>query len=72
MTEEVRKITAKARRNLVGTAAVEIDPRRHRDRTLPPLVSLDGTTYDGSVRTRLAALRRRLASPGPGTAAGAS
>ena len=32
------------------------------------LVRVDGTTYDGSVRTRLAALRRRLASPGPGTA----
>jgi len=32
------------------------------------LVRVDGTTYDGSVRTRLAALRRRQASPGPGTA----
>jgi F-type H+-transporting ATPase subunit delta len=36
------------------------------------LVRVDGTTYDGSVRTRLAALRRRLASPSAGTPAGAS
>jgi F-type H+-transporting ATPase subunit delta len=36
------------------------------------LVKVGGTTYDGSVRTRLAALRRRLASPSPGTPAGAS
>jgi F-type H+-transporting ATPase subunit delta len=35
------------------------------------LVHVGGTTYDGSVRTRLAALRRRLASPGPGAPAGA-
>jgi F-type H+-transporting ATPase subunit delta len=33
------------------------------------LVRVGGTTYDGSVRTRLAALRRRLASPGPGGSA---
>jgi len=36
------------------------------------LVRVHGTTYDGSIRTRLAALRRRLASPSPGTPAGAS
>jgi F-type H+-transporting ATPase subunit delta len=36
------------------------------------LVRVGGTTYDGSVRTRLAALRRRLASPSPGGSAGAS
>jgi F-type H+-transporting ATPase subunit delta len=36
------------------------------------LVSVGGTTYDGSVRTRLAALRRRLASPSAGTSGGAS
>jgi F-type H+-transporting ATPase subunit delta len=32
------------------------------------LVSVGGTTYDGSVRARLAALGRRLAEPGPGPA----
>jgi len=36
------------------------------------LVRVGGTTYDGSVRTRLAALRRRLASPSPGAPAGGS
>jgi len=36
------------------------------------LVRAEGTTYDGSVHTRLAALRRRLASPSPGAPAGAS
>ena len=36
------------------------------------LVRVGGTTYDGSVRTRLAGLRRRLASASPGTSAGAS
>jgi F-type H+-transporting ATPase subunit delta len=36
------------------------------------VVRVGGTTYDGTVRTRLAALRRRLASPGPGASARAS
>ena len=36
------------------------------------LVRLGGTTYDGSVRTRLATLRWRLAGASPGTSAGAS
>jgi F-type H+-transporting ATPase subunit delta len=36
------------------------------------LVRVGGRTYDGSVRTQLAALRRRLASAGPGASSGAS
>jgi F-type H+-transporting ATPase subunit delta len=36
------------------------------------LVTVGGKTYDGSVRTRLAALRRRLAATGPGPSARAS
>jgi F-type H+-transporting ATPase subunit delta len=36
------------------------------------VVRTGGVTYDGSVRARLAALRRRLASPGPGGPGGAS
>jgi F-type H+-transporting ATPase subunit delta len=35
-------------------------------------VTVGGTTYDGTVRTRLAALRRRLAATGPGPSARAS
>jgi F-type H+-transporting ATPase subunit delta len=33
------------------------------------LVRVGGKTYDGTVRARLAALRRRLAAPGPGLSA---
>ena len=36
------------------------------------LVTVGGTTYDGSVRTRLRALRRRLAATSPGSSARAS
>jgi len=36
------------------------------------LVRVGGKTYDGSVRTHLAALRRRLAATGPGSSARAS
>jgi F-type H+-transporting ATPase subunit delta len=36
------------------------------------LVRVGGRTYDGTVRTRLAALRRRLAAAGPGSSARAS
>jgi F-type H+-transporting ATPase subunit delta len=36
------------------------------------LVQAGGMTYDGTVRTRLAALRRRLATASPGSPAGAS
>jgi F-type H+-transporting ATPase subunit delta len=36
------------------------------------LVRTGGRTYDGTVRTRLAALKRRLAAPGPGGSAGPS
>jgi F0F1-type ATP synthase delta subunit len=36
------------------------------------LVTVGGKTYDGTVRTRLAALRRRLAATGPGSSARAS
>jgi F-type H+-transporting ATPase subunit delta len=36
------------------------------------LVRVGGRTYDGSVRTQLAALRRRLASAGPGASSRAS
>jgi len=36
------------------------------------LVRMGGRTYDGTVRTRLAALRRRLAATGPGSSARAS
>jgi F-type H+-transporting ATPase subunit delta len=36
------------------------------------LVRTGGRTYDGTVRTRLAALRRRLAARGPGSSARAS
>jgi F-type H+-transporting ATPase subunit delta len=44
-----------------------------RTRTEPALlggilVRVGGRTYDGTVRTRLAALRRRLAATGPGSA----
>lgn len=35
-------------------------------------VTVGGKTYDGTVRTRLAALRRRLAATGPGSSARAS
>ena len=36
------------------------------------LVRVGGKTYDGTVRTRLAALRRRLAATSPGSSARAS
>jgi F-type H+-transporting ATPase subunit delta len=36
------------------------------------LVQAGGRTYDGTVRTHLAALRRRLAAIGPGSSARAS
>jgi F-type H+-transporting ATPase subunit delta len=36
------------------------------------LVQVGGRTYDGTVRTRLAALRRRLAATGPGASARAN
>jgi F-type H+-transporting ATPase subunit delta len=36
------------------------------------LVRMGGRTYDGTVRTQLAALRRRLAAAGPGSSAGPS
>ena len=36
------------------------------------LVRVGGRTYDGTVRTRLAALRRRLAATSPGSSARAS
>lgn len=36
------------------------------------LVRMGGRTYDGTVRTRLAALRRQLAARGPGSSARAS
>lgn len=36
------------------------------------LVQVGGKTYDGTVRTRLASLRRRLAATGPGPSARAS
>ena len=51
---------------------VELRCRDDRDLIGGVVVRVGGTTYDGSVRTRLAALRRRLASPGPGNPAGAS
>jgi len=43
---------------------VELRSRVDPDLVGGLLVRVGGTTYDGSVRTRLAALRRRLASPG--------
>ncbi len=51
---------------------VELRSRVDPDLVGGVLVRVGGTTYDGSVRTRLAALRRRLASASPGTSAGAS
>jgi F-type H+-transporting ATPase subunit delta len=59
---------------LAGALGRRVELRCREDPALVGglLVRVDGTTYDGSVRTRLAALRRRLASPGPGTAVGAS
>jgi F-type H+-transporting ATPase subunit delta len=52
-------------------------PAELRSRVDPELIgglllTVGGTTYDGSVRTRLAALRRRLAATGPGSSARAS
>ncbi len=60
------------RQGLATALGSRVELRCHEDPSLVGglLVRVDGTTYDGSVRTRLAALRRRLASPG--TPAGAS
>jgi F-type H+-transporting ATPase subunit delta len=62
------------RQCLAGALGSRVELRCREDPALVGglLVRVDGTTYDGSVRTRLAALRRRLASPGPGSPAGAS
>jgi F-type H+-transporting ATPase subunit delta len=62
------------RQCLAGALGGRVELRCREDPALVGglLVRVDGTTYDGSVRTRLAALRRRLASPSPGTPAGAS
>ncbi len=59
---------------LARALGARVELRCHEDPALVGglLVRVDGTTYDGSVRTRLAALRRRLASPGAGPPAGAS
>jgi F-type H+-transporting ATPase subunit delta len=58
---------------LAAALGGKVELRCHLDPALVAglLVRVGGTTYDGSVRTRLAALRRRLASPGPGAPAGA-
>jgi F-type H+-transporting ATPase subunit delta len=62
------------RRALAGAlgGTVELRSRVDPDLVGGLLVRVGGTTYDGSVRTRLADLRRRLASPSPGGSAGAS
>jgi len=62
------------RQGLAAALGSRVELRCHEDPALVGglLVRVDGTTYDGSLRTRLAALRRRLASPGAGTPAGAS
>jgi F-type H+-transporting ATPase subunit delta len=69
-TEEQSRALAAA---LGGTAG----PAELRCRVDPELiggllVTVGGTTYDGTVRTRLAALKRRLAATGPGSTARAS
>jgi F-type H+-transporting ATPase subunit delta len=51
---------------------VELRARVEPDLVGGLLVRTGGRTYDGTVRTRLAALRRRLAAPGPGSSAGPS
>jgi F-type H+-transporting ATPase subunit delta len=48
-----------------GGTAVELRERVDPDLVGGLLVRSGGRTYDGSVRTRLAALRRRLSGPGP-------
>ncbi len=62
------------RQGLAGALGGRVELRCREDPALVGglVVRVDGTTYDGSVRARLAALRRRLASPSPGTRAGAS
>ncbi|HSD26347.1 MAG TPA: ATP synthase F1 subunit delta [Vicinamibacteria bacterium] len=66
---------AEAQRQALAAAlggTVELRGRVDPDVVGGVLVRVGGTTYDGTVRTRLAALRRRLASPRPGASAGAS
>jgi F-type H+-transporting ATPase subunit delta len=66
---------AEAQRRALAAAlggTVELRSRVDPDLVGGLVVRVGGTTYDGSVRTRLAALKRRLASPGPGSFGGAS
>ncbi|HSD27647.1 MAG TPA: ATP synthase F1 subunit delta [Vicinamibacteria bacterium] len=67
LPEAPRRALAKA---IGGT--VELRSRVDPELVGGLLVRVEGTTYDGSVRTRLAALRRRLASPSPAGSARAS
>jgi F-type H+-transporting ATPase subunit delta len=62
------------RRALAAALGGTVELRSREDPALVGgvLVRVGGTTYDGTVRTRLAALRRRLASPSPGASARAS
>ena len=52
--------------------AVELVTRVDPELVGGVLVRTGGKTYDGTVRTRLDALRRRLAATGPGSSARAS
>jgi F-type H+-transporting ATPase subunit delta len=53
-------------------AEVEFRTRVEPDTIAGLLVRVGGTTYDGTVRARLAALRRQLAAAGPGSSAKAT
>jgi len=64
-------------RALAATLGGPAGPAELRRRVDPELIGgllvrVGGKTFDGSVRTQLAALRRRLAADGPGSAARAS
>jgi F-type H+-transporting ATPase subunit delta len=61
-------------RALAAALGAAVELRRRVDPSLVGglLVRMGGRTYDGTVRTQLAALRRRLAAAGPGPSARAS
>ena len=61
LPEEQKRALGAALRG--GGTAVELRERVEPDLVGGLLVRSGGRTYDGSVRTRLAALRRRLSGP---------
>lgn len=65
LPEDQKRALATALRGTGADADVELRTRVEPELVGGLLVQTGGRTYDGSVRTRLAALKRRLAASGP-------